>query len=147
MKALAKLARERLRHKGGTAVFMSLRVKLFAAFIVLIVIPLFVLGIAAYMLISDMLEEKYAQQAELALRALGQSVTAVFQETNKLTDSTIANTALQDVFNKPGYGENLTAIDYLELNAIQRNFRELLVNHPSVSYALLYTLQDERVNE
>lgn len=126
---------------------MSLRVKLFAAFIVLIVIPLFVLGIAAYMLISDMLEEKYAQQAELALRALGQSVTAVFQETNKLTDSTIANTALQDVFNKPGYGENLTAIDYLELNAIQRNFRELLVNHPSVSYALLYTLQDERVNE
>lgn len=125
---------------------MSLRFKLFAAFITFIIVPLFLLGIGAYYFVSDLVEKKYAQQAELTLRALRQNVEFVFGEMNKVTDSTIASHALQELLDQRGYDlDNLSQTDVLELNEIQKNFRELLINHASVSFALMYTLEDRRV--
>ncbi|WP_058301246.1 cache domain-containing sensor histidine kinase [Gorillibacterium timonense] len=118
---------------------MTLRAKLFTAFFTLILLPLFLFGIAAYSFLSDILQEKYTRQAEITLRALYQSVDFIFQEMNKVTDSTIASNAIQEVLRKPG--ANVTDIDYLKLNEVQRNFRDLLVNHPSVSYAFVYTME------
>jgi two-component system sensor histidine kinase YesM len=122
---------------------MSLRTKLFAAFFALIVTPLFLIGGAAYFFVSNTIEDKYSQQAELTLRALSQSIEFLFMEMNKVTDSTIASTALQDVL-KTG-GNQVPQQDFLALNEIQRNFLELLVNHPSVSYAFMYTFEDPRI--
>lgn len=123
---------------------MSLRVKLFGVFMALIIVPLVVLSLALYALVTDMIEEKYSQQTELTLRALSQSVSFIFQEMNKVTDSTIASDAIQDVL-KDGYNKDIKEIDYMELNQVQKNFRELLVNHPSVSYAFMYKLDNERI--
>lgn len=124
---------------------MNLRFKLFAAFFSLIILPLFLLGVAAFFIISDTIEKKYAQQSELTLKAVSQSVNFMFREMNKVTDSTIATSALQQLLRNEGYGGgDLTDINYLQLNAIQRNFRDLLINHPSVSYSLLYRLKEER---
>ena len=128
---------------------MSLRTKLFGAFLAFIIVPLVVLGIAAYYLVTDLIQEKYAQQSELTLRALSQSVGFLFDEMNKVTDSTIASDAIQDALKgaRPVGGPDIEEIDYMELNEVQRNFRELLVNHPSVSYAFMYTLHNERINK
>lgn len=125
---------------------MSLRVKLFAAFFTFIVIPLFALGISAYVFISSMIEDKYAQQAEISLRALSQNVRFIFMEMNKVTDSTIATNAIQEVLNTSLYSErDVTEINYLALNEVQQKFRELLVYHPSVSFGFMYVLENERV--
>lgn len=125
---------------------MSLRFKLFAAFLALVILPLFLLGLAAYYFITQAVEKNYAQQAELTLRALRQNVEFVFSEMNKVTDSTIASMALQEMLNQKGYDmDHLSQIHMLELNEIQQNFRSLLINHPSVSFALMYPLEDNRV--
>ncbi|MCL6457731.1 MAG: sensor histidine kinase [Gorillibacterium sp.] len=122
---------------------MTLRFKLFAAFFTLIVLPLFLSGIAAYSVLSGATQDKYSRQAEITLRALYQSVDFIFQEMNKVTDSTIANAAVQEVLTKPE--SDVTEIDYLRLNEVQRNFRDLLINHPSVSFAFMYSLEDGRI--
>ena len=125
---------------------MSLRVKLFTAFFAFIIVPLVLLGILAYYFVADTIEKKYSQQAEITLRALSQNIDFVFREMDKVTDSTIASTAVQDVLSSPAYSsEDVDAINYLELNETQRNFRELLVNHPSVSYAFMYNLDNGRI--
>ncbi|AJY76912.1 cache domain-containing sensor histidine kinase [Paenibacillus beijingensis] len=124
---------------------MNLRFKLFAAFFSLIILPLFLLGVASYFIISDTIEKKYAQQTELTLKAVSQSVNFMFREMNKVTDNTVATSALQQLLHMKGYGRgDLTEINYLQLNEIQRNFRDLLINHPSVSYSLLYRLNEKR---
>jgi two-component system, sensor histidine kinase YesM len=127
---------------------MSLRTKLFGAFLAFIILPLVVLGIAAYHVLTGIIEEKYSQQSELTLRALSQNVGFTFQEMNKVTDSTIASDSIQDVLNnRYADGKDIHETDYMELNEVQRKFRELLVNHPSVSYAFMYTFENNRVNE
>lgn len=127
---------------------MSLRTKLFGAFLICFILPLVVLGIAAYYIITGIIEEKYTQQSELTLRALSQSVGFPFLEMNKVTDSTVASDSIQEVLNnRYADGKDIHETDYMELNQVQRNFRELLVNHPSVSYAFMYTFENSRVNQ
>ncbi len=127
---------------------MTLRGKLFGAFLLCFILPLSVLGVLGYHLLSGIIEEKYAQQSELTLRALSQSVSFSFMEMDKVTDSTVASESLQDVLNnRSDSGKDIDKIDYLELNKVQRSFRELLVNHPSVSYAFMYTFENSRINQ
>jgi len=123
---------------------LSLRMKLFGAFFGLILVPLAVLGIALYVVMTGLMEDKFAQQTELTLRALGQNVSFLFSEMNKVTDSTIASDAIQDLLDNEG-PPDLEAINYMQLNEVQKKFRELLVNHPSISNALLYTLEGGRI--
>jgi len=124
---------------------MSLRSKLFGAFLVLILVPLAVLAAVFLKLVTVLIEEKHSRQTELTLRALNQSVGFIFREMNQVTDSTIASNAIQDVLNN-AYDGDVEGIDYLNLNEVQQRFRELLVYHPSVSYALMYALDDGRIH-
>jgi sensor histidine kinase YesM len=124
---------------------MSLRSKLFGAFLVLIIVPLAVLAAALYTLVTGLIEEKHSRQTELTLRALSQSVGFIFREMNQVTDSTIASDAIQDVLSD-AYSGDVEDIDYLNLNEVQQKFRELLVYHPSVSYALMYALDNGRIH-
>jgi len=125
---------------------MSLQRKLITAFVCFIIVPLLVLGTIAYQIISNMTESRYSDQTELTLRALLRNVEQVFNEMNKVTDSTIASDAIQEALLNMQNAE-IDEINYLELNEVQRNFRELLVNHPSVRYAFMYTLQQENVHK
>jgi len=125
---------------------MSLQKKLVMAFVGLIILPLLVLGTISYEYISNRTASGYSESTELTLRALLLSVDQVFNDMNNVTDSTIASRAIQEALNNLQSTE-LDQINYLELNAIQRNFRELLVNHPSVSYAFMYTLEQKNVHK
>jgi len=124
---------------------MSLRSKLFGAFLVLIIVPLAVLAAVFLKLMTGLIEEKHSRQTELTLRALSQSVGFIFREMNQVTDSTIASNAIQEVLSD-AYAGDVEDIDYLNLNEVQQKFRELLVYHPSVSYALMYALDNGRIH-
>lgn len=128
---------------------MNLRLKLFTAFCLLIIIPLISLGVASYFIISKTIELKYSEQSELTLRALSQTVSFLFQEMDKVTDNTISNAVLQNIIHESGKesskeeGDGTLLNHYLQLKELQTSFRDLLINHPSVSYSLLYILNEK----
>lgn len=122
---------------------MNLRIKLFTAFLSLVIIPLFIVGIITFFAIFHYIETKYSDQAEYALKSISYSITGVFQEMDKVTDDGIAKGVFQLALSSGNPdNQNLTAKDQLSLNANQRNFRSLLYNHPSIDYAFLYNLKE-----
>ncbi|MNO26151.1 Sensor histidine kinase YehU [compost metagenome] len=124
---------------------MNLRIKLFTAFLGLVIIPLFVLGIITFFVTFNSIEKKYSQQAEYSLKAIGYSIKNVFQEMDNVTDNGIAKGVFQAALSaKDPDTQDLTATTQLELNANQRNFRSLLYSHPAIDYAFLYNIHGGR---
>lgn len=124
---------------------MNLRIKLFTAFLGLIIIPLFILGIITFWITFNSIEKKYSQQAEYSLKAIGYSIKNVFQEMDNVTDNGIAKGVFQAALSaKDPDSQDLTATTQLELNANQRNFRSLLYSHPAIDYAFLYNIHGGR---
>lgn len=124
---------------------MNLRIKLFTAFLGLVIIPLFVLGIITFFVTFNSIEKKYSQQAEYSLKAIGYSIKNVFQEMDNVTDNGISKGVFQAALSaKDPDTQDLTATTQLELNANQRNFRSLLYSHPAIDYAFLYNIHGGR---
>ncbi|MHA0857238.1 cache domain-containing sensor histidine kinase [Paenibacillus sp. CMAA1364] len=120
---------------------MNLRVKLLLAFVILIIVPLCILGIVTFMVTSNSIEEKYSRQAEYSLKSISYSISTAFKQMDNVTDSGIGTSVFHMALTeKDPSKQDLTATEQLNLNASQRNFRNLLYNHPSISYAFLYNL-------
>lgn len=121
---------------------MNLRSKLFTAFLGLIIIPLLVLGLFTFFVTYNSIEKKYSQQAEYSLKAISYSILNVFDEIENVTDTGIVSsvfiTALKS--DDPGSQDYIANSNQLNLNASQRNFRNMLYNHPAISYAFLYNM-------
>lgn len=149
---------------------MNLRYKLFSGFVLLIIIPLFFFATTTFLITFHLLEKKYSEQAEFSMRAIGQSLSYIFDEINIVTDSGIANDVFKQALSAPDptsqelissnnpaaesgqsptedkvdesqSGDGLEGIDYIRQNERQQNFRKLLFNHPTISYAFLYNLR------
>lgn len=116
---------------------MNLRFKMLAGFVTLIIIPLLLLGSLVFYITFQLFAQKYSEQAEFSLKAIGQSVSYFFSEMNRVTDTGISNSVFQNALTA-GSSENLANANYLQLNENQRNFRLLLYSHPSIGYAFLY---------
>jgi two-component system sensor histidine kinase YesM len=114
---------------------MKLRLKLFYAFLLFIIIPLVLLGTVTYAISTKIIEVKHGQQTELTLQAISQSVEFKIAEIDKLTESWIGNYYLQNLIASP-FSEPIE--DPLKLLADEQNFRRILVTHPSIRHALLY---------
>ncbi|GAB6990453.1 cache domain-containing sensor histidine kinase [Paenibacillus pini] len=120
---------------------MNLRVKLLLAFVILIIVPLCILGAITFIVTSNSIEEKYSRQTEYSLKAISYSISNVFKQMDNVTDSGIGTSVFHMALNaKDPTKQDLNATEQLNLNASQRNFRNLLYNHPSISYAFLYNL-------
>ncbi|WMT42589.1 sensor histidine kinase [Paenibacillus sp. D2_2] len=121
---------------------MNLRIKLFTAFLGLVIIPLFILGIITFLVTFNSIETKYSQQSEYSLKSIGYSIKNVFYEIDNVTDNGIAKGVFQQaLIAKDPNSQDLTASSQqLELNANQKNFRSLLYNHPAIDYAFLYNV-------
>ncbi|TVY00438.1 cache domain-containing sensor histidine kinase [Cohnella terricola] len=65
---------------------MSLSKRIFAAFIAFIIVPLFVLGSVAYLVSQKVTQEKYAEQTELTLKAIGRNINNMIKEANYFSD-------------------------------------------------------------
>jgi len=126
---------------------MNLRNKLFTAFLGLIIIPLFLLGLFTFFITYSSIEEKYSQQAEYSLKAISYSILNVFKEMEYVTDNGIATSVFAMALNaKDPNDQNLikeSNAEQLKLNDRQRSFRNLLYNHPAISYAFLYHFNRE----
>ncbi|WP_150275792.1 cache domain-containing sensor histidine kinase [Paenibacillus tepidiphilus] len=118
---------------------MNLRYKLFTAFLGLIIIPLFILGMIMFFVTYNSIEKKYSQQSEYSLKAISYSISGVFKDMDNVTDNGIATSVFHMALSADDPSkQDLTDAEQLSLNNSQRNFRSLLYNHPSISYAFLY---------
>ncbi|WP_438350811.1 cache domain-containing sensor histidine kinase [Paenibacillus sp. FA6] len=123
---------------------MNLRVKLLLAFVILIIVPLCILGVVTFMVTSNSIEEKYSRQTEYSLKAVSYSISSVFKQMDNVTDSGIGTSVFHMALSeKDPSKQDLSATEQLDLNASQRSFRNLLYNHPSMSYAFLYNLHGD----
>ncbi len=127
---------------------MNLRYKLFTAFLGLIIIPLFILGMIMFFVTYNSIEKKYSQQSEYSLKAISYSISNVFKDMNNVTDNGIATSVFHMALSADDPSkQDLTDAEQLSLNASQRNFRSLLYNHPSISYAFLYNFNGKGSSE
>lgn len=127
---------------------MNLRYKLFTAFLGLIIIPLFILGMIMFFVTYNSIEKKYSQQSEYSLKAISYSISNVFKDMNNVTDNGIATSVFHMALSAEDPStQDLTDAEQLSLNASQRNFRSLLYNHPSISYAFLYNFNGKGSSE
>ncbi|WP_019909621.1 cache domain-containing sensor histidine kinase [Paenibacillus sp. HW567] len=127
---------------------MNLRYKLFTAFLGLIIIPLFILGMIMFFVTYNSIEKKYSQQSEYSLKAISYSISNVFKDMDNVTDNGIATSVFHMALSAEDPSkQDLTAAEQLNLNASQRNFRSLLYNHPSISYAFLYNFNGKGSSE
>ncbi|GIP25346.1 sensor histidine kinase [Paenibacillus sp. J23TS9] len=125
---------------------MNLRIKLFTAFVVLIIVPLCILGVVTYIVSSHSIEEKYSRQTEYSLKAISYSISTVLKQMDNVTDNGIATSVFHMALAaKDPTKQDLNA-EQLSLNNSQRNFRSLLYNHPAISYAFLYNLNGSGKN-
>lgn len=127
---------------------MNLRYKLFAAFLGLIIIPLFILGMIMFFVTYNSIEKKYSEQSEYSLKAISYSISNVFKDMDNLTDNGIATSVFHMALSADDPSkQDMTDTEQLSLNASQRNFRNLLFNHPSISYAFLYNFNGKGGSE
>lgn len=127
---------------------MNLRYKLFTAFLGLIIIPLFILGMIMFFVTYNSIEKKYSQQTEYSLKAISYSISNVFKDMDNVTDNGIATSVFHMALSADDPSkQDLTDAEQLSLNASQRNFRSLLYNHPSISYAFLYNFNGKGSSE
>ncbi|WP_314585225.1 sensor histidine kinase [Paenibacillus terrigena] len=125
---------------------MNLRLKLFTAFITLIIIPLVLVGVITYFVTFDLIEKKYSQQAEFSLKAISQNIQFVFSEMDKVTENGIAGNVVQTAIGAVNSRElDLSDAKQLKLNENQRNFRVNLFSHPTISFAFAYNLKDATI--
>ncbi|WP_019639130.1 cache domain-containing sensor histidine kinase [Paenibacillus fonticola] len=117
---------------------MNLRIKLLTAFLGLVIVPLFILGVVTFFVTFQSIETKHSQQAEYSLKAISYSIKKVFQEMDNVTDNGISN----EIFKMALMAEDPDSqnlVSQIQLNENQKNFRSLLYNHPAIDYAFLYS--------
>lgn len=119
---------------------MNLRNKLFTAFIVLIIVPVCILGVVTYIVSSHSIEEKYSRQTEYSLKSISYSIGTVLRQMDNVTDNGIATSVFHMALAAKDPSKQDLNEEQLSLNNSQRNFRNLLYNHPAISYAFLYNL-------
>jgi len=119
---------------------MNLRNKLFTAFVVLIIVPVCILGVVTYIVSSHSIEEKYSRQTEYSLKSISYSIGTVLRQMDNVTDNGIATSVFHMALAAKDPSKQDLNEEQLSLNNSQRNFRNLLYNHPAISYAFLYNL-------
>jgi len=65
---------------------MSLSRRVFVAFFIFIIVPLFVLGTVSYLVFQHITQVKYTEQMELAMNAIGRNLYSMIREANYFSD-------------------------------------------------------------
>ncbi|EFM08862.1 integral membrane sensor signal transduction histidine kinase [Paenibacillus curdlanolyticus YK9] len=116
---------------------MNLRLKLLVAFIALIVIPIFSLGIASFLNSERLLEKKYNEQTEMTLTAVGGNIRYFFKELGQLSDASVTSSTIQDIL-KSSMQSPKDASYQIKLNLAEKSISRNLFQHPAISLIVLY---------
>ncbi|MFC4600064.1 cache domain-containing sensor histidine kinase [Cohnella hongkongensis] len=143
---------------------MSLSKRIFAAFIAFIIVPLFVLGSVSYLVSQKVTEEKYAEQTELTLKAIGRNINNMFKEANYFSDFwvtmedsvEVAEQSIDDAgtgtgdagagTGDAGAGEASRSSDsYYQLLEKEKLRQRVLLTYPGIHSVTLYRNDDQQV--
>ncbi|HEX7065246.1 MAG TPA: sensor histidine kinase [Bacillales bacterium] len=116
---------------------MTLRTKLLSGFIVLIMIPLFLLGTIAFFVSQHMIENKYSELNEVTLKAVSLNIENVINEMNHLSKASIVNPTVQRILSKDTAHMNPTELRLQIINA-EKAMKKILYTYPFVHAVMLY---------
>lgn len=135
---------------------MSLSQRIFAAFLAFIVVPLFVLGSVSYLVFQNVTQEKYAEQTELTLNAIGRNINNMIKEANYFSDFWVTTEdSVESVEqeldpNAPSGTEASTDSagndDYETLKEKERLRQRVLLTYPGIQSVTLYRNDGRDVN-
>jgi two-component system sensor histidine kinase YesM len=136
---------------------MSLSKRIFVAFFAFIIVPLFVLGSVSYLVFQQVTQDKYAEQTELTLKAIGRNINNMIKEANYFSDFWVTTEDSVESVEQSidsGAGGNIvndtTAITripaYDELLEKSRLSQRVLLTYPGIKSVTLYRNDNRMVN-
>jgi two-component system sensor histidine kinase YesM len=124
---------------------MSLSKRIFTAFFAFIIVPLFVLGSVSYLVFQKVTEEKYAEQTELTLKAIGRNINNMIKEANYFSDFWVTTEDSVETV-KATYGAGAGSSDYQDLQEKDRLRQRVLLTYPGIKSVTLYRNDNKQVN-
>ncbi len=122
---------------------MSLGRRVFTAFFIFIIVPLFVLGTVSYLVFQHITQEKYTEQMELSMNAIGRNLSSMFREANYFSDFWVTTKdsveSVDQSFRGEGpplSGQNDAIIDEMLEN--QKLSQRVLLTYPGIKSVTLY---------
>ena len=136
---------------------MSLSQRIFAAFLAFIIVPLCVLGTVSYLVFQNSTQEKYAEQTELTLKAIGRNIHNMVKEANYFSDFWVTTEdSVEQVEqaldpNAPPLVETDPDVlagneTYEALKERERLRQRVLLTYPGIQSVTLYRNDDRTVN-
>jgi len=136
---------------------MSLSKRIFAAFLAFIILPLFVLGTVSYLVSQNVTQEKYAEQTELTLKAIGRNINNMIKEANYFSDFWVTMEDSVEVAEQtfdggtPTTGENVGdlppgPVEYYDQLLEKEKLRQrVLLTYPGINSVTHYRNDNEQV--
>ncbi|WP_373232857.1 sensor histidine kinase [Cohnella sp.] len=130
---------------------MSLSKRIFVAFFAFIIVPLFVLGSVSYLVFQQVTQEKYAEQTEVTLKAIGRNINNMIKEANYFSDFWVTTedsveSVEQSLDSDTGEAAATGIPDYDELLEKERLRQRVLLTYPGIKSVTLYRNDDRQVN-
>ncbi|QJD83751.1 cache domain-containing sensor histidine kinase [Cohnella herbarum] len=134
---------------------MSLSKRIFAAFFAFIIVPLIVLGSVSYLVFQKVTQEKYAEQTELTLKAIGRNINNMFKEANYFSDFWVTTedsveSVEQSIDSNGGSleipGDSSLTPDYVQLLEKERLRQRVLLTYPGIKSVTLYRNDNQQVS-
>ncbi|WP_239617553.1 cache domain-containing sensor histidine kinase [Cohnella mopanensis] len=133
---------------------MSLSKRIFAAFLAFIIVPLFVLGTVSYLVFQKVTQEKYAEQTELTLKAIGRNINNMIKEANYFSDFWVTTedsveAAEQSIDPNGGSpdaaGDASRVPDYIQLLEKEKLRQRMLLTYPGIKSVTHYRNDNQQV--
>ncbi|MBW5445018.1 HAMP domain-containing protein [Cohnella sp. CFH 77786] len=129
---------------------MSLSKRIFAAFIAFIIVPMFVLGSVSYLVFQHINQDKYAEQTEMTLKAIGRNINNMIREANAFSDFWVTTKdsveSLQGAYDPSAVSEEAKKQnqEYESLREQELLRRRVLLTSPDLKSVTLYR-NDKRI--
>ncbi|WP_052476087.1 cache domain-containing protein [Cohnella kolymensis] len=131
---------------------MSLSKRMLAAFFAFILAPLIVLGSVSYLLFQNVTQEKYADQTELTLKAIGRNIHNMIKEANYFSDFWVTTEdsveTVEQSMDSVGQPVDNTVTGtplYDELLEKEKLRQKVLLTYPGIQSVTLYRNDGRRV--
>jgi len=133
---------------------MSLSKRIFFAFFVFIIVPLFVLGSVSYLVFQKVTQEKYAEQTEVTLKAIGRNINNMIKEANYFSDFWVTTEdSVESVEQSIDANGNVAVADdssrspdYIQLLEKDRLRQRVLLTYPGIKSVTLYRNDNQQVS-
>ncbi|WP_256760063.1 sensor histidine kinase [Cohnella sp. WQ 127256] len=131
---------------------MSLSKRIFAAFVAFIIVPLFVLGSVSYLMFQNVTQEKYAEQTELTLKAIGRNINNMIKEANYFSDFWVTTKDSIEYVEKsidgstPVGTEAPKSPDYDQMLEKEMLRKRVLLTYPGIKSVTLYRNDNQQVS-